>query len=440
MNSRVVILISLFFSVYPLFAQKTIVNEMEAEKPDSAVVYLEVDLMGEFHEGLCSVKKGDEIGFINAKGEYLIPLGLFTYHKNNFLLTEENMPRFSDGLCRVVKPVLDQYNNSWNRYGFINKSGELVIDYKLDYLGNFKNGFAYQSNDGYFYDKNGEKVNTEPIWENYFEFPEGVKLKNFQTHGIVPIKNFHQNIRGKDSDEEYYTYYDIYMNPVIKGNFVDAGLFSEGLAPVAAVDDSTGQVKWGYINEKGETVIDFQFDRKPGDFSDSLAAVFVDSLNVGGPKIGFINPTGELEVIIPYQEGQFAQWTPLKFYDDWLVLWEGRGFKSYNRQKIIARGLKIKDTCGKYFYEIGRPIFPVEKINDKYVLVSSAKSPCGLRGLIIYTPGGELIMPPLYDQFGRFDKDSGLAKITHVSSRNRSVKEGFINIKGEFVIIKGKNP
>ena len=41
----------------------------------------------------------------------------------------------------------------------------------------------------------------------------------------------------------------------ITPRFEDAGRFSEGLAPVKQ------NGKWGYINEEGDVVIDFQYDR-----------------------------------------------------------------------------------------------------------------------------------------------------------------------------------
>ena len=437
MASRFIIIIALLISSLAASSQNG--QTYEAGKLDSSIVYLDVDMFGNFHEGLCSVKKGDDIGFINEKGEYVIPLGKFQYLKDTYLLTEENMPRFSDGLCRVVKSVRDKYQNYNYRYGFINKKGRQIIDYKLGYLGNFANGFAYQLETGYFYDKLGNKVNKEPVWESHFIFPEGVKMRNFISHALVPAKMVNNNLRGKEGTDEYYTFYDISMEPIIKGKFLNAGLFSQGLAPVAVRDDSTGQVKWGYINELGETVIDYQFDYRPGEFSDSLAAVKIDSMNINGPKLVYINHQGEHEVIIPYRKGLHPQWTPLNFYNGWLLIWEGRGFKSYSRDKLIARGLKMKDVCGKYFYDIGRPIFPIRKIKDKYVLVSSAKSPCNVRGLIVYTLDGELLLPPIYNNFGPFGSESGLAKITYIS-RTRQSMEGFINTSGRFVILKGKGP
>lgn len=65
------------------------------------------------------------------------------------------------------------------------------------------------------------------------------------------------------------------------GDYLAAGDFSEGLAPVQVAGG-----KWGYINTQNQLVIPAEFDRAYG-FSDGLAGVLI------GDKRGFITPDGK---------------------------------------------------------------------------------------------------------------------------------------------------
>ena len=62
---------------------------------------------------------------------------------------------------------------------------------------------------------------------------------------------------------------------IIEPQFLSAGTFSEGTAPVCM--EVNRARKWGYINEKGEIVIEPHFEQA-NSFSEGLAAVFVDKL------------------------------------------------------------------------------------------------------------------------------------------------------------------
>ncbi|MCB0854744.1 MAG: WG repeat-containing protein, partial [Bacteroidetes bacterium] len=374
----------LFASFAALHAQdNTLKSEnLKAGKVHPSAIRINVDMFGEFNDGLCSFKKGDQIGFINALGDTIIPLGKYQYFKDLYLLKEENMPRFQDGYCQVIKEMKDRYNNRIYRYGFINREGELAIDYKFKSIGHFADGFAYQLDSGNFFDKNGKKVNPFPVNKEDFIFPEGVEFRDFTRNIFLPLKL--KKDKNPAEINPFFTYYDIFLEPGIEGNFTDARPFHDGMAAVAHRDDSTGITLWGFIDEAGTLVVPYQFDQRPENYACGLAAIHAPTTRSDDPrskKMEFIDKEGKLAFSIYAPYDRYGQWTPLKFIDDHLMIWEANGFRSYGKTGDYVEGLKMLDQCGKGFYSIGRPLFPVKEVKGNHILVSRARSLCGQAGL-----------------------------------------------------------
>ena len=85
------------------------------------------DEMDAFSEGLAAVKIGDRYGFIDTTGTVV------------FTLEPEYYPmHFSDGLALVVQTV-----DSTDRWGYINKKGEWVIPPQFSDANHFHGGLAY---------------------------------------------------------------------------------------------------------------------------------------------------------------------------------------------------------------------------------------------------------------------------------------------------------
>jgi len=78
-----------------------------------------------FSEGLASVRKGGQSYVINKKGDIV-------FSHNYFYLG-----RFTNGIA----PVYDR--NGTNKWGYVNKKGELVIPLEFDIASDFKDGLAY---------------------------------------------------------------------------------------------------------------------------------------------------------------------------------------------------------------------------------------------------------------------------------------------------------
>ncbi len=101
-----------------------------------------IDEVAPFREGLAAVRKGNQWGFINKEGQLIIDF------RNDIVWNQEAVdargvagiryPQFNDGLCIISK--LD--DEGIPRYGFINTEGETVIEPEFVNITAFENGYA----------------------------------------------------------------------------------------------------------------------------------------------------------------------------------------------------------------------------------------------------------------------------------------------------------
>lgn len=209
------------------------------------------DYIDNFYDGMAKVTKGDKIGYIDKKGNEVIPC---IYDP----LDIEANSYFSDGLALVNKD---------NDYFYINKKGEKAFPFDYDWTEGFSEGFALVSkNDKYgFIDTNGEEV--VPLIYDY---------ANSFSDGMAAV------MKG-----DKYGYVDIKGNVVIPitydSNVIEACSFSEGLAPI----EKNGKI--GFIDKSGNEVIPCKYN-EAYNFSEGLAVIGINE------KYGFIDKNGN-EVI-----------------------------------------------------------------------------------------------------------------------------------------------
>ena len=98
------------------------------------------DFIGLYHNGLAYVRLYDKYGFINREGEIVIPLEYEYAHD------------FIEGLAAV------RLNGKW---GFIDTVGNMVIPFKYDDVGDFKNGKVdvIMNGEHFVINKNGVRLN-----------------------------------------------------------------------------------------------------------------------------------------------------------------------------------------------------------------------------------------------------------------------------------------
>lgn len=104
-----------------------------------AQIFSDVDEVTPFQGDIAAVKKGNQWGFIDKNGTLVIDF------RSDFVITniphkkgvELNYPLFKDGRCLVKKLIGDTYF-----YGYIDKSGNEIITPKFLNASNFENGYA----------------------------------------------------------------------------------------------------------------------------------------------------------------------------------------------------------------------------------------------------------------------------------------------------------
>ena len=236
-----------------------------------------------FSEGLVPVCNNDyKWGYMDKNGNMVID------YKFN------DAKPFSEGLAAVAKTSEDE--ESYYCYGYINKKGEYVIKPQFDDAGSFHEGRAYV----------GEVVgDSERIGNKY-------ALKYINKKGEVVIEGNFQyetlDIMQSDFSEGLacvcvdgkYGYIDRNGKMVIKPQYEAARAFSEGLALVfdedkrnivEAVSETIIKGKNSpskFINKKGKTVIDTSKYYNAASFYNGISWVFD-----GEKKYGFIDKKGK---------------------------------------------------------------------------------------------------------------------------------------------------
>jgi hypothetical protein len=274
----------------------------------------------DFNSGIAKV---GEKAFINLRGEKI-------KMKISFL----DAHQYNDGMLAVKVGV---------NWGFVDTSGELVIQAKYKEVTDFYDGYALVSdNNGTFVlDKNGKetKVNSKGDIKSIYHFSEGLAI--IETEGNFGFVNTEGTI-------------------TIEPKFLTVGYFSNGLAWARAKDNKIGFINtkgeweikpvffaarpfdeksgrarikdasgWGYVNKKGE-ILKIKEAEVFDDFEDGLCALRVNNLwgYIDGDGKWVIEP--KFEAITPFENGfarirkkgkwgvinQKGEWILQPFYDN----------------------------------------------------------------------------------------------------------------------------
>jgi hypothetical protein len=166
-------------------------------------------------------------------------------------------------------------NNTNGKFGYINKEGILKISFQFDSAYSFHNGLAevYSNGRAGFIDVNGNYV----ISPNYF-------AANYFNNGYIFVTDFSRKwgvIDGKGNTKINYIF--DYINE----------FFTENLAAVYKINDG----QWGYITSDGNYSIKPQFD-DAYPFFEGLAVIGI------GYKYGYIAKSGKI-AINPEYDGAY---------------------------------------------------------------------------------------------------------------------------------------
>ena len=150
-------------------------------------------------------------------------------------------------------------------YGYIDRTGQIIIPPSFEEVGNFSEGLARVKVGGKwgFIDEAGVTV-IEPTFDQVEDFSEG----------LAAVK-----VHSKARPHFQWGYIDRSGEFIIKPQYWHGGSFSYGLAVIA------NENRCGFIDQTGQVMIKPQYSsaRK---FSEGLAAIYV------GDKVGYINTAG----------------------------------------------------------------------------------------------------------------------------------------------------
>jgi hypothetical protein len=255
---------------------------------------LEVDAFSKFNNGLIGVRKGSMAGFIDTstflKIGFNLDMGPFEKQGMDYALRKNSYPVFSEGLCMV-------YDIKTKNYGYIDTSGKWVINPLYYQANDFSEGYAlvrsYDNGKGtwLFIDKTGIVKLT--IANDLI--PISTKLKM----GFISVEN--KTYAG------YYGYVNIDKSKsILPCMFNGVGEFTNDSLAKVCRPNQYNELKWGYIDLKGNEKIEAKYSSKPEDFHSGYAII-----STRDRKYGYINTKGE--VVIPPDlvyalnfEGDFA--------------------------------------------------------------------------------------------------------------------------------------
>ncbi|MDE7414248.1 MAG: WG repeat-containing protein [Muribaculaceae bacterium] len=282
-----------------------------------------------FSEGLASIMIGGKYGFIDKSGKLVIPAKYSV------------LDSFSEDLARV------EIGGKW---GFVDKSGKLIIPAEYNYADSFSDGLAIVKIGGKWgvIDKSGKLV-IPAKYDNAGDFSEGLAdVKIGEKWGFI-------NKRGK---------------LVIPAKYDYVSDFSDGLARVEIGG------KWGFIDKRGKLVIPAEYDGC-WKFSDGLARV-----EIGG-KMGFIDKSGKL--VIPAE------------YDYYWDFSEGlAGVEIGGKFGFIDKSGKLVIPAEYDYCDLFSDGLAIVKIGENYGFIDKS---------------GKLVIPAEYDDATHFSEGLAMVKL-----------------------------
>ena len=239
---------------------------------------------------VCSPCSGESVrwGYIDSSGKLAI----------NFQFEEAH--DFSEGLASV---------KTGGKWGYVGEDGKFIVNPQFDGAGFFSEGLTWvriSGKEGYI-DKAGTYI-VNPQFDVAFPFHEGLAIVSTGNkwgfidkegkYAVNPqydriLWGFAEGLAAVEIGNKW-GYVDRDGKYAINPQFDGAEGFSEGLAAIKNGD------KWGYVDKDGKFAINPQFE-KADDFSEGMAAVKI------GNKWGYIDKAGKLVINPQYSADKVGQ-------------------------------------------------------------------------------------------------------------------------------------
>jgi len=299
------------------------------------------------HAQLYRMEKNERWGFINTQGEWVI--------ESQYLWAAN----FSDGIAAVASAA----SGCWI---LIDEAGNITSEKELCPYGINANNFRPQQ----MYDPFAEGIAPATI-------DRQVKYVNKQARVVIPgpfLSAFpHQEglARVQNPENRKYGFIDLKGNMVINYKFDDAQDFKNGLAAAAIEKDD--KEFWGFIGKQGNWVIDPKF-HEVGDFQEGMAwaQTFPEKQKNGFYSLtGIVNRSGEWVIEPEFKEiKDFSQGlAPARKKRDWGYIDQSGNWvidDKFDEAETFTESLGVvKNDDGWFFIdEEGNAAFENSKMKD----------------------------------------------------------------------------
>jgi hypothetical protein len=385
----------------------------EREASVYEVIPLMYDYVSDFSEGLAAVCLDERWGYINKDGEVVIPFQ-YTFATS-----------FSEGVAWVSLTEEAVNGSNLGVFGLIDMQGNQILPFEY-YLASNWSGFSRFSDglalvrasegfyDGYvFIDKTGKTIVSGFDWG--FTFSEGFAAVGGYGDSESSMKYSFIDKTGRFISGE--------TDPIAYFVFQDDGLrlyFSEGLAPFKKGG------KFGFINTDGETVIPFIYDYVQG-FSEGLSLF----RNDGG--YGYVDKNGKEVLVFDKDER-----TVRGAFSDGLASVFKRGEFTEETYTVTEEAHKVG-----YINKSGELVIPytytpdwghgttAKEFSEGFAAVKSGQSYGWVHKYGFIDTQGNEVVPLIYDEARSFSEGMAAVRVGGWISEEERTEEkwGFISIK-----------
>ncbi|TXD48659.1 WG repeat-containing protein [Polaribacter sp. IC073] len=173
-----------------------------------------LESIGNFNEGLMAISNGDSWGFIDKSGSIVIDF------RKDIVATYKEPPVFKNGLCLIKEEREDVVY-----YGYMNTKGKTIINPEYIVAKAFENGFArvinyYKTNTGtnvfdqnvVYYSYNELIINTENTSVLYIGAPHKLLLNKLKAQQNIPVINskfINDHLISVKEDDNTYSIYNL---------------------------------------------------------------------------------------------------------------------------------------------------------------------------------------------------------------------------------------
>jgi hypothetical protein len=300
----------------------------------------------ELSDGLAMVVRADQY-----------PEAVNSNLKVKFTVKADQVFSFYNGYARILRD---------GEYGLINKRGKVVIEPHFTFISDFnKDGIALAADDGeiLYIDSDGDvKLELGKSISNARNFSEGLAAYYDEGWGFINTDG-EKEIRAKEGWQAvsdfyngYATYYedgswgviDKEGGKVIRAKYNFPIIFENGIAVTAiGEEDSRGRMKnlkFGFINEKDEEIIDFDFD---------IALPFVSDQTIvkDGKYFYSIDKKGNQYSKNEFQEVDISVWIMEYYFDRGLNIADifDRQIRASSLSDVYENDLEYKLVTSDFF-------------------------------------------------------------------------------------------